>query len=916
MVLLAGFYFRVSGLYRGLTDDSPYIFHPDAPKQVRALEGFLRGRYFTYVGSRMYDGYPFGLNHLDEWIIRPAWLMYRSAVTITSPDVEVAKRPSTEQLYVWVRSLRVAYGVIVILLTYLLCRRVVSHGLSIVAALIVALSPLSITVCKSGSGDIGLDLFGTGALLMLAVFSTRGSRTLLCLAGLGVGCAFGAKYQGLLFGFAVAAWVLIQCFLKHRSWRSFIGDGICAGLGCVAGIVLTIPQFVTMPSETWQYIVHGIEYIKNYNTSEEFRALPAYARIGECLRANTGPILLSIGWPVIALSLAGVVMAAKRAFAGSTQDGLPLACLLFAFLSLFLSLAGKRHVQPFHFSYLVPVLAVGAVYAVHEFWKSGRPGPQLLASVLLVAACAELGLKTKSENYFWSREDLYGTAMSFAGYQVLDSRIHHNPRRRAYESNWLIKTLALEGRNPAVFRNRPRYMAMEDGHLWRKTHIAPLPSIPFHHTHHWIFMNGPVFPINDRMARLRPGEEHEQGIVFYSNPQTVQVGLRSGSEPSSVRVELGGDRKTVELASHSQEIILLKPVKWRHQQVVIPEIEEIFIVPLSVSCEPGAVWMTVLDDPREVWNHTLFGGVQPDRPRPHMGEMDRDLFSGNSEQIRYLRSRRGLRVHPSSDGPGWIDLLPQYTALAAGAYRLTLDMTDVESNSTFGIVVAGLRSGGQLAETSQQFELLDAQERIDYRFSKPFAPYECTVLVSCEAGGGVITGWNLEPDGDRILEGVTRAYTDGTKPDWLRPEPESWVHPPSTQLCGVVFDEAVEIVSLDFPESAMAGDTVELASRIRLHRYTDMDFRSLAIFCHIIDEKDAVLTAFGCELRRCAIGTAGQAAVPVTLPGDLTPGRHRLRVGIWNTRTRHRVPLTGRPEALQHDVDSVILGTIEIHPPA
>ncbi|MDA1088069.1 MAG: glycosyltransferase family 39 protein [Verrucomicrobia bacterium] len=916
IILLAGFYLRASGLYRGLAGESTYVFHPDAPKQVRALQNFLSGQYFTYVGSRMYDGYPFGLNHLDEWIIRPTWKLLQATSSITSPEIAIAKRPSIEQLYYWVRSLRVLYGIAVILITFQLCRRIVPPRLAVVAALIVSLSPLSITVCKSGSGDVGLDLFGVGALLMLSLFAVRNSRFLLFLSGVGVGCAFGAKYQGLLFGGAVALWLLIQVILKQRSWKMFIGDGVCASIGCAAGVLFTIPQFVTTPSETWQYIVHGVEYIKNYNTSEEFQALAWHARTRECLGTNALPIILSIGWPIVSLALVGLALSARRTFTGHKSDSLPLACLAFAFVALLLSLAGKRYVQPFHFSYLVPVLAIGAVYAVHRMWKTGHLALRGLGSVLLATSCVSLAIRSRSEDHFWAREDLYGTAVSFAEHQVLDTRIHHNPRPRAYTSDWLIKRLALEGPNPAVFRNRPRFLAVQGGDRWRKTHIAPLPSIPFHHRHHWIFVDGPVFPINDRMMRLTPGVEHERGVVFYAKPNTpVKIGLRSGAEPVSATIELGGSRQTIRLASHSQETVALRPVSWRHQQIGTPEIDDVFVVPLTVHCHIGAVWLTVLDDPREVWNYSVFGGDQPDGRRPQADGIQSDLFSGDTEQIHYLRSREPRRLRRSSDGPGEFKLLPRNTALAAGAYALTLDLTDVQKNTAVELVVAGVRSGGQLEHTREHLEIKDTQRQIHYQFTKPFAPYECTIVVSCTEGGAVITGWNLEPDGERILSDLTRMHSDGSKPDWLRPEPEAWVHPPSAQFTGVLFDDAIELIALDFPERATAGDTVELATRVRLGRYTDTDFGHLALFCHVIDDAGAVLFAFGCELRQCAFDRAGQAAIPVTLPPDLAPGTLRLRVGIWNTRTRHRLPLTGQPASLEHDEDSVNLRTIEILPP-
>ena len=81
--------FRTAGLYRGFATGG--IYHPDEPKQVVALSIYMQGKYLRHVGSRFYDGYPYGLNHLDEWILRPV-LGARNALTRhISPDLSIPR---------------------------------------------------------------------------------------------------------------------------------------------------------------------------------------------------------------------------------------------------------------------------------------------------------------------------------------------------------------------------------------------------------------------------------------------------------------------------------------------------------------------------------------------------------------------------------------------------------------------------------------------------------------------------------------------------------------------------------------------------------------------------------------------------------------------------------------------------------
>jgi hypothetical protein len=75
---------RTAGLFRGL--DAGYVVHPDEPKQIQALSNYLAGRYVWYTGSWFYDGYPFGLNHVDEYILRPVLALARRLQTHLSPE--------------------------------------------------------------------------------------------------------------------------------------------------------------------------------------------------------------------------------------------------------------------------------------------------------------------------------------------------------------------------------------------------------------------------------------------------------------------------------------------------------------------------------------------------------------------------------------------------------------------------------------------------------------------------------------------------------------------------------------------------------------------------------------------------------------------------------------------------------------
>jgi hypothetical protein len=70
VIFVFGLFFRLGGVNRGLNSRT-YCYHPDSPKQVRAVGHYLSGHYIWYTGSWFSDGYPYGLNQVDALLLRP-----------------------------------------------------------------------------------------------------------------------------------------------------------------------------------------------------------------------------------------------------------------------------------------------------------------------------------------------------------------------------------------------------------------------------------------------------------------------------------------------------------------------------------------------------------------------------------------------------------------------------------------------------------------------------------------------------------------------------------------------------------------------------------------------------------------------------------------------------------------------------
>jgi len=411
--LLLGMYLRGVGAFRGLGSES--VYHPDEPKQVSALFNYLHGRYVWYTGSLFYDGYPYGLNHVDEWMLRPV-LLVRNACLRTLHGTEWSPCvPSRSALYYWARTLRIIYGVAVMLIACATARRLFRRqSAAWLVLLLTAVAPLSFCVTHFATGDIGVDLFGGLALLLLVLFARRPAFMLAFAAGAATGIAFGCKYNGILCGLAIAIYALLHLVSR---WRigTFLATSAASLGGCVVGIVASTPALLIDFKRTRDDIFANFQFIKDYSVPDEERALPFLQKAWLGLTRNTADIVGSLGWVVMFLAAVGLVATivsyARRPKHGDFESNqntvlrARLAVILFPFIALFMSLAGKLEVQPFHFSYLQVPFVLAAAAGVVALGRGSWRGARLLAGIAAAAAVVEFGLDAAYERFYWQRED-------------------------------------------------------------------------------------------------------------------------------------------------------------------------------------------------------------------------------------------------------------------------------------------------------------------------------------------------------------------------------------------------------------------------------------------------------------------------------------------------------------------------------
>ncbi|MBW7909145.1 MAG: hypothetical protein H3C50_09565 [Kiritimatiellae bacterium] len=532
LILLLALFVRSAGLFRGL--DAGFSFHPDAAKQVTATHNFLRGQYLWYTGSLAYDGYPYGLNHVDEWIIRAVWPAASAILHALQPSLDVPPRPSMETLYFICRALRVLYSLLAWgLFAWILHRSAIPRFQGFAWMLLAALAPVSSIVTHSAAGDVGPDLFVLLAPAFL-VHARQGAPNPLLFAGSGfaLGCAFACKYHGILGGLTPGLFLL----LTPLPWRKRIALGIAVAIGAIVGFAALTPHVFIAPERTLELIGQNFVYIQNYGVSERFLKLPFAQRVVISLKSNTPTVFDALGFTTIGIAALALFFAARRLFRGrDSVAAFDSAVIAMPFCAMALSLIGKPAIQPFHFSFLVLPLLLGSAL----LWQRAEPrGLRLFLPILLALNLGEYALKQKYDLFFWLREDTIHVA------QRLDSELL-KPRAGARPQT--IARLAVEGENRAVFRNKPTVLRLDNAAGWSDHPNDILPTTPWSAGPDWVFTDLPAFPRETRLIPIPVGRTFRRSAIAPAE-QELPLTLYANSRAAEVAIEVGPSHQTISLA--------------------------------------------------------------------------------------------------------------------------------------------------------------------------------------------------------------------------------------------------------------------------------------------------------------------------------------------------------------------------------
>ena len=288
-VLAVAFLLRVAGLSYGMPD---WVYHSDTSKQLQRVVPFMRGQLVPE------DTYPVLHMYLTALVLR--------AGALVDPHGP-AGRPSWPQVVVSARLVNAALGTATVALLAVAARRLFGWRIGLLAAGLLALSPVSIVHAHYEMGDVPQTFFVVAAVAAAAAALRGGGPVALLATGALAGLAAGAKF----FGVVVIATAVVAAWGGSRRSPAQIGVLLAgAGLAGLAAFVLSTPLLLLEPGRWLAQIEQSPELFLGM-------PLSPLERLGLGGRVVVGLVLTWFGAPLCLAALAGAVVLARREWPGA-----------------------------------------------------------------------------------------------------------------------------------------------------------------------------------------------------------------------------------------------------------------------------------------------------------------------------------------------------------------------------------------------------------------------------------------------------------------------------------------------------------------------------------------------------------------------------------------------------------------------
>ncbi|MBP7276020.1 MAG: glycosyltransferase family 39 protein [Kiritimatiellae bacterium] len=909
LVLLLAVMTRGAGLWRGTESGREYSIHPDEAKQIMALDRYLKGNYAWVIGNLFYDGYPYGLSHVDEWLIRgtaPAIQGIcqsmvgmdgrRSGHTLEKPD-----------LFRVARLLRLLYSLLAAgLLVGILRMCGVSRAVCVWAFFLLAVAPLPVSAMHAATGDTGVDLFAICALWLLARNARFGHWSTWLGAALATGCAFACKYQGALAGIAPAIFLLTAGLpAKTSVGRYGIGRVVLALLGFIAGVVLLTPAIVILPHPTLRNIWLNFEFIRNYHTSPAFRNLSGLEQMMRSISNNFVPVISGVGWSVAALAVAAwgasmIVAWRNRAhpdLEGKRRRAFEVALTGMPILALLISLLGKPEIQLIHFSWLQAPLIAAAALGVTALARRAR---RMALAAGLIAAF-ELGSMARNEHFFWARAG-HGEVVNLAHKITFKQEYLRDIPRSAAISVFLEESAV------APFRNREAAITLPEGEFWGRVPGSPLPSQPAPLSSPWLYTRAPALPRNLRSWIIERNRWTERHLVFDEPPACIRMGLRSGALPARVEIQTGAARTNVTLMPHQPAIVDLPVHAWASRSTQNPP-KTAWLARIRTRSVSGLVVTEFLPDQTAMEDFLLWSGNADAAIRPGAVAERLEALGMRPLRLRHWESEPGEAVHVSGRArrPTLLSRDPLW--LPAGAYMMRLYVRASAPGARARLRLSDLHPGTSpewAAEVDVPGEM-DAPVQIS--FTKPLAPYDAHLQIQSLDGDLEVTGWSIESDAERIVQELRHWELAGAPPSWCSTPPAE-PGPPLSPVAA--WAPGVELLRCEMDHETSRHGLLRGRVDVRLTRPPGWGERKRFFFIHGLDESGRIRLVIDLPLIRALGDSDHEWPSAEWNTNCVPPGEYRLYMGMYNPETLQRDRIVSDAGGLLDRENRIFIGRLRV----
>ena len=184
-------------------------------------------------------------------------------------------------------------------------------------------------------------------------------------------------------------------------------------------------------------------------------------------------------------------------------------------------------------------------------------------------------------------------------------------------------------------------------------------------------------------------------------------------------------------------------------------------------------------------------------------------------------------------------------------------------------------------------------QTITQTFAKTFAPHEISIHLRNLKGQATLLGWRLRPETREIMADIQQWQHSGTKPAWLESSLEAPASMPMTRPpLPITFNRDFHVTGIDFPATIQTGKTFQ--TRIALetndfHRPVDAES---CLFIHLLANRKT-MCVFQAPLWQFIAAAADGRPVSFTVTDPVPPGDYQVIMGLYNSRTRKRLPVSG-----------------------